>query len=164
MRHRLYSALLLEKNRTTRLFCFQITPRKSWPITKFCNFNFQLAQVALQFLVIKASCKLSQFEKLSKHLLKPKTPPKIIFLHKKVGFLLQIVLAYISREIQFTLLNPPKMSQRLLKKRISISAAVIMLIILFTHLKYPASIRLKHHNQVRKSRLSKISTMKIITA
>ena len=33
------------------------------------------------------------------------------FLHKKVVFLLQIVLAYISREIQFTLLNASKMSR-----------------------------------------------------
>ena len=32
------------------------------------------------------------------------------FLHKKVGFLLQIVLAYISREIQFTLLNASEMN------------------------------------------------------
>ena len=37
---------------------------------QFCNFNFQLAQVAPRFLVIKASRNLYQFQKLSKHLQK----------------------------------------------------------------------------------------------
>ena len=40
-----------------------------------------------------------------------KPSQKMTFLHKKVGFLLQIVLAYISREIQFTLLNASEMNR-----------------------------------------------------